>query len=211
MAAPDYDFWLLDLDGTVVDIEERYVRETVTEVGDRLGREFTDLETELLWYGTGQARETILAGASVDPAEFWRVFHDVEDPAARAGATYVYDDAAAFVPERSAPVGLVTHCQPFLTGPVLDALDIRDWFDTVLCCSDETGWKPDPTPVELAMADLGVGRDGQEGVLAGDDTGDVVAAENAGLDAVHVARDGRRTNGCACGDRQVSRLTDLEA
>jgi phosphoglycolate phosphatase len=209
MAGTDYDFWLLDLDGTVVDIERSYIHEVVGEVGDRLGRAFTDAEAELLWYGIGNARETVLSRADVEPERFWAVFHEVEDPAARTGATYVYDDAASVVPGIDRPVGLVTHCQANVTEPVLDALDIGDWFDTVVCCTDETGWKPDPTPVELAMRGLGVA-DGQAGAMAGDDPGDVQAAHNAGLDGIHVSRPGRNWDGDrVAGDRRVSTLREL--
>jgi len=210
MTGRDYDFWLLDLDGTVVDIEQPYIHEVLGEVGARLGHGFTDHEAELLWYGIGNAREEILGGAGIDPGEFWDTFHAVEEPVSRAAATYVYDDAAAFVQGLETPVGVVTHCQEYLTGPVLEQLDIADWFDTVVCCSEETGWKPDPTPVELAMGDLGVGGNGHAGAMVGDDPADVQAAHNAGLDGIHVSRPNRNWAGKrVLGDRRVAELTDL--
>lgn len=209
MTGSAYDFWLVDLDGTVVDIEQSYIHEVLAEVGDRLGQAFTDFEAELLWYGIGNAREEILDGSSVDRERFWDVFHAVEDPRSRAGATYVYDGAAEFVAEVDSPLGVVTHCQEYLTVPVLDHLDITDWFDTVVCCSDETGWKPDPTPVEIAMRDLGVGT-GLAGAMVGDDPADVQAAHNAGLDGIHVSRPRRNWAGKrVLGDRRVSTLADL--
>jgi phosphoglycolate phosphatase len=209
MSSPGYDFWLFDLDGTVVDVDPSYPREVVAAVGDRLGREFTDSEAETLWYGVGGAREALLDSVGVDPEAFWDAFHSVEDPAARARATYVYDDAERVVPALDGPTGLVTHCQPFLTNPILDRLDIRDWFDAVVCCTDETGWKPDPAPVEDVMADLGVA-DGREGVLVGDDPADVGAAWNAGLDAAHVRRVDPGARGqCVLGDHRVDRLDEL--
>ena len=210
MAGDDYDFWLFDLDGTVVDIERPYIHEVMREVGDRLGHGFSDREAELLWYGVGDARTRLLADGGIDPDQFWDVFHEVEDPVARAESTYVYDDAANFLSGVTTPVGVVTHCQAYLTGTVLDHLDIGDWFDTVVCCSDETGWKPDPTPVEMAMSNLDVGHNGHAGVLAGDDPTDVEAAHNAGLDGIHVTRPAHRW-----GDRttrnfdSVAALTDL--
>jgi phosphoglycolate phosphatase len=207
--ADDYDFWLFDLDGTLVDIEPWYPRSVLSTVGDRLGHTFTDREMEILWYGVGGTRDQHLREWDVDPATFWETFHDVEDPQRRAEATYLYDDAA-FVGDIDGPVGLVTHCQPFLTGPVLDALDIGDWFDAVVCCDDEVGWKPDPNPVELTMAQMDVGYNGHAGVLAGDDPYDVGAAWNAGLDAVHVERhDPERRGQCVLGDHRVDSLTEL--
>lgn len=188
MDRDDYDFWLLDLDGTLIDIERAYIYEVFEQVGEQLGVSFTDREAELLWYGIGDARNELLDQKHIDQSGFWDVFHDVEEPDSRADATYLYEDATTVVPALDGPVGIVTHCQEYLTGPVLSSLDIGDWFDTVVCCTDKTGWKPDPGPVELAMEDLGVAHNGHVGVLVGDDPQDIGAAQNAGLDAVHVRR-----------------------
>ncbi len=210
MVGREYDFWLLDLDGTVVDIEQSYIHEVIREVGDRLGHGFTDREAELLWYGIGNARDELLSASDIDRDAFWDTFHEVEKPETRADATYVYDDAADFVPTLSEPVGVVTHCQEYLTGPVLERLDIADWFDTVVCCSDETGWKPDPTPVQMAMRELGVAHNGHVGAMAGDDPQDVEAAHNAGIDGVHVSRPDRNWAGKRVLDApRVAELTDL--
>ena len=204
-----YDFWLLDLDGTLVDVRPDYVSGVFEEVGDRLGREFTDREAEIIWHGLGGSRNEQLAEWGVDVDRFWETFHDVEDAQARAEHTYLYDDAD-FVADLDGPVGLVTHCQQYLTDPVLDRLDIRDWFDTVVCCTEEIGWKPDPEPVELAMDDLGVGYNGHQGVLAGDGPHDIGAAWNAGLDGIHVERhDPSRREQCVLGDYRVTSFDDL--
>lgn len=209
MVAAEYDFWLLDLDGTLIDVDWSYPRETFDRVGDRLGREFTDHEAEILWHGLGGSRDTQLRQWGIDPLEFWDAFHTVEDPQVRAENTFLYPDAE-FVSELDGPVGLVTHCQQFLANPVIDHLDIRDWFDTIVCCTDDLGWKPDPAPVQKAMADLGVGHNGHAGVLAGDGPNDVGAAWNAGLDAVHVERhDPHRRRQCVLGDYRVETFDDL--
>jgi phosphoglycolate phosphatase len=184
----EFDFWLLDLDGTLVDIETTYIYEVFEKVGRDLDVTFTDHEAELLWYGIGDARNTLLDERDIDREQFWQVFHDVEDGQSRAAATYLYDDAESLVPHLDKPVGVVTHCQEDLTDPVLERLDIADWFDTVVCCTDATGWKPDPAPVEMAMRELGVAHNGHTGVLVGDDPQDVGAAQNAGLASVHVTR-----------------------
>ena len=168
--AHTYDFWMFDLDGTIVDIEPSYPTAVVTDVGDRLGVGFTEREAEILWYGLGGVREHVLQRHGIAPDLFWEVFHE----------------------------------------PVLDRLDIRDWFDTVVCCSEETGWKPDPTPVEMAMTDLDVAHNGHEGVLVGDDPDDVGAAWNAGLDAIHVERyDPDERGQCVLGDHRVRGFDDL--
>ena len=209
-----YDFWLFDLDGTIIDAEWRYIRETFDRVGHRLGRRFTDREAEILWHGLGGQRNATLQEFGVDPDPFWVAFHEIEDPQQRADATYLHDDAATLlrtITNRATPIGLVTHCQEFLTTPVLRHLDIADWFDVVVCCTDELGWKPDPDPVRQAMTELGVDDD-HRGALVGDAAVDIGAAWNAGLDGVHVERHGHDTRGrCVLGDYRVRTLESLVA
>ncbi|XVH32171.1 HAD family hydrolase [Haloferacaceae archaeon DSL9] len=210
MVLDEYDFWLFDLDGTVVDAEWAYTRDVFDRVGDRLGRPFSDREAELIWHGLGGARDPVLRSWGIDPAEFWPAFHAEEDPLTRAEATYLHPDAEAILSEIDAPVGIVTHCQQFLTDPVLDHLDIRDWFDTVVCCTEEIGWKPDPAPVERAMTDLGVNGI-HRGVLAGDGESDIGAAWNAGLDGIHVERHGPEHRGqCVLGDYRVASFDEFQ-
>ncbi len=210
MADRDFDFWLLDLDGTIVDVHESYIQDVLEEVGARVGYGFSTEQAHQCWYGTTPTRARVLREADIDQATFWDVFHAVDDPHMRAEATYVYDDAATTVPELSGPVGLVTHCQAALTEPILDSLDIQDWFDTVVCCNDDVGWKPDPEPVHQAMTELDVNPAGSRGVLAGDNIEDVDAALNAGLDAVHIDRESTTApHSVAPRFRRIARLTDL--
>ena len=210
MVSDRYDFWVFDLDGTLIDAEWSYTRDVFDEVGERLGYPFSDREATMLWHGLSGSRNPMLRDWGIDPEEFWPVFHAVEDGQVRAEHSYLHEDAA-FVGDLDAPVGLVTHCQKFLADPVLDALDIRDWFDVVLCCTDETGWKPDPAPVTQVMAAMGVAGNGHRGVLAGDGASDIGAAWNAGLDAIHVERHDPATRGyCVRADYRVEQFTDLD-
>lgn len=207
MDATSYDRWVFDLDGTLVDVESAYVHDLLGRVGDRLGYRFTDREAEAFWHGFGGERNATLEAAGLDPERFWDVFHDEEDAEARANATFLYEDAE-LVGEIDAPTVLVTHCQEYLTGPVLSKLDIADWFDTVVCCTAETGWKPDPTPVERALSRADA-RDGP-GILVGDGPHDIGAAWNAGLDGAHVERHGHERRGlCVVGDHRLDGLDDI--
>lgn len=210
MTPPGYDFWVLDLDGTLVDTEWTYTRAVFDRVGECLDRSFSDREAAVLWHGLGGSRNEYLEGLGFDdPMAFWEVFHAVEDPAARVEATYLHDDAS-FVANLDVPVGLVTHSQPVVANQVLDTLEIRDWFDTVVTCSDDLGWKPDPAPVELAMEHLGVDPAIHDGVLAGDGANDVGAARNAGLASIHVERhDPDRRTGRVRSDYRIASFDEL--
>jgi phosphoglycolate phosphatase len=210
MSSTSYDFWVFDLDGTLVDVEPSYARDVLTLVGEQIGYEFLDEEITAIWYGLASGPDELLLEMGIDPVEFWSTFHAVEDAQARAAATFLYDDAERVLADLDRPVGLVTHCQQYLTDPVLDQLDIRDWFDTVFCCTEESGWKPDPTPVQMTMDAMGTGNNGDQGVLVGDSPHDIGAAWNAGLDGVHVERHGHDRRGlCVLGDHRVTQLDEL--
>jgi len=174
MTAPAYDRWVFDLDGTLVDVEEGYVYDVIGRVDDRLGYEFSERQAEIIWYGLGGERSEWLDSWGIDPDQFWSVFHDEEDAEARADATFLYDDAA-FVAEIDAPTALVTHCQEYLTEPVLRTLDIADWFDSIVCCTADTGWKPDPKPVRTALSTAGA-KTGTGDSTSGDNPHDIGAA-----------------------------------
>jgi len=209
MASGTYDAWLFDLDGTLIDVDPAHPRRVFDEIGDRLGREFTDAEVTTLWHGLGGSRNAQLRRWGIEPESFWDAFHQVEDPARRAEATYLYEDAERLLTEIDAPVGVVTHSQPHLTSAALDHLDIAEWFDTVVCCGDEIGWKPDPDPVYRALDDLGVATE-QTVLLVGDSSSDIGAAWNAGLTAAHVERfDPHERGHCVLADRRVDRLDRL--
>lgn len=218
MAPPAYDFWLLDLDGTLVDVEPGYKRELLTEVGDRLGVSFADHEVERVWHGSTASRQGVLEEKGLGERQFWSTFDAADDPVARVEATFLYEDAAV-VRGLDAPTGIVTHCPAPITERVLAHLDIRDWFETVVCCDETIGWKPDPAPIREAMAGLSVSANGNgangngaAGVYAGDGPHDVGAAWNAGLDGIHVDRHDAALRGeYVLADHSVRAFTDLLA
>jgi len=216
---PEYEFWVFDLDGTLVDVPHSYARTVFDDVGDRLGCAFSDREVTTLWHGLRGSRNDTLRAKGIDPDRFWTAFHEVEDPRARAEVAYLHDDAAV-VGDLDVPVGIVTHSQEYLAHPVLEAVGIADWFDAVVCCDEDLGWKPDPAPVYRALSEMGVtgvadagaAADGGtgRGVLVGDGPGDVGAAWNAGLDAVHVERHSPAVRGrCVRANYRVAAIDDL--
>ncbi|QGN06105.1 HAD family hydrolase [Halorhabdus sp. CBA1104] len=207
---PEYDFWLFDLDGTLVDVEGDYPQQVFDRVGERLDYDFDEREIRVLWHGLTGSRNDQLREWGLDPDQFWPAYHEIEDPTARAQAAYLYDDARELLSTIDAPTGIVTHSQPYLTGPTLETLGLGEQFDAVVCCDGDLGWKPDPAPVERAMGDLGVDTNGHAGVMVGDSPHDVRAAHNAGLDGIHVERfDGTDRPGDIDGEQHVKRLDEL--
>ena len=209
MSPPAYDFWLFDLDGTLVDVEPGYKRELLGAVGDRLGVAFADREVSRLWHGSTASRHDVIAEKGLTEGAFWRAFDAVDDIERRVEATYLFEDAAV-VAGLDGPTGLVTHCPARITERVLGHLDIRDWFDTVVCCDEAVGWKPDPDPLHRAIA--GLPDASGTGVYAGDGPHDIGAAWNAGLDGIHVDRHDAALRGeYVLADRRVRAFTDLLA
>lgn len=206
----EYDFWLFDLDGTLVDVEAAYPRQVFDRVGERLGYEFDDRQVTVLWHGLSGSRNEQLRSWEIDPDRFWPTYHEVEDADARADAAFCYDDARRLLNVLEGPVGIVTHSQRYLAVPTLEAVGLQGEIEALVCCDDQLGWKPDPAPVERAIAELGVTGNGDAGVLVGDSPQDVGAARNAGLDAIHVERfDAELRPGSMETARRVRRLDEL--
>ncbi|MDY6779591.1 MAG: HAD-IA family hydrolase, partial [Halobacteria archaeon] len=98
-----------------------------------------------------------------------------------------YDDVDAL--ERiDAPMGVVTHSPPELAEKALEKTGVEDEFDSVVSCTYETGFKPDPTPIETCMEDIGAEPDST--IMVGDSVSDVKGARNAGIVAGHIDRVG---------------------
>jgi len=207
MVAGSYDCWCFDLDGTLVDVNPGYIESVLTDTAEALETAFDNREQLQLWYGTDGVRRATLDSHGISVAEFWRTFEQVRTPGARVDASFLYPDAEA-VGRLDAPVGLVTHCPREITLDVLEALDIRDWFDAVVCCDEEVGWKPDARPVHRTLKRMAVDpkalANGTDGALVGDAPCDVGAAWNAGLDGIHVERHDPTLRGrCVRADHRV--------
>lgn len=80
-------------------------------------------------------------------------------------------------------IGLVTNGGPDTQSPKIDALGIRDRFETVVLAGYETAAKPDPEPFRRALADLDASA--REAVYVGNSlSSDVAGANRSGLRSV---------------------------
>jgi phosphoglycolate phosphatase len=186
-----FDFYVFDLDGVLVDVRDSYRREVFQDVGDELGRSFTEDEMDRLWYGLGSDRKEILRDWGYDPREFWEVFDAIDTPERRVEHTYAYDDTKV-LDEIEAPKGVVTHSPPALADRALEKTGLGEKFDSVVCCSYELGYKPEPEPIRVCLDEIGASPD--DTVMIGDSVSDVRGAWNAGLTAGHIDRVGHRVN-----------------
>lgn len=87
-------------------------------------------------------------------------------------------------------LGLVTNGAPDMQRTKLDAVDLADAFETVVFAGHDAPRKPDPTPFDRALSDLGVDHD--HAVHVGNSpTSDVAGARAAGVRSVWLREEGR--------------------
>ena len=206
---PDYDFWLFDLDGTLIDTDPSYTSSIFSSVGEQIEYDLTETQILEIWYGIHGPRSPYLKSIGIDPELFWDTYHSIEDPTNRAKSTFLFPDSN-FISNLDLPIGLVTHCQEHLTFPILDHLGISSWFDVVICCNDSIGWKPNPSPLKLAMKRMGMGPH-NKGVMVGDSPHDITAANNAGISSIYITRPPHLAMDSNIGyDFHISSLNELQ-
>jgi HAD superfamily hydrolase (TIGR01549 family) len=190
-----YDGLLLDHDGVVVTLSEMDRLESAARGALRdVGVE--EPAADAVEALTIRVSESDLQGLSrrygVDPGRLWRARDDrVRDALAEeteTGRKRPYDDTAA-LREVSVPMGIVSNNQTRIVRPILDRYDLDGLFGTVRAREPTRASlarkKPEPTYLEAAMDDLGVGNP----LYVGDSESDVVAGRRAGVDTAFIRRE----------------------
>lgn len=187
-----FDAVLFDLDGTLChrtqDTETLY-REAFDSVGVERFAEPAALwacldgppehDDQVGYIGAGFARLAAKHGRTdADPLALAAALTDrIDDSQVEldAGAREALDSARAV-----GPVGLVTNGPQRRQGVKLDALGIREYFETTVYAYDLPRRKPHATPFERALDDLGVAP--SEALYVGNSLDyDVAGAQNAGI------------------------------
>ena len=187
-----YDAYLFDLDGTLVDTAPDLMaglNVCLAEHG------YTEVDEELTrrWVGHGAAKmieqALVHQGSDEPPAHLAKSMFD-----------RFLDHYSLHIADRSTPypgvrealdslgqhavLGVVTNKVSRLTTPLLDALDLAQCFEVVVC-SDTVGvFKPAADPALHACASLGVAP--ARTLFVGDSITDVQCARAAGCDVVCV-------------------------
>ncbi|WP_247730548.1 HAD family hydrolase [Halovivax limisalsi] len=105
-------------------------------------------------------------------------------------------------------LGLVTNGGPDTQSVKIDALDVRDSFETIVLAGYETAAKPDPEPFERALAELEA--DPDESVYVGNSLDhDVAGASACGMRTVWYPNDSARTAPTPEPDHRIDGLADL--
>jgi phosphoglycolate phosphatase len=107
------------------------------------------------------------------------------------------------------PLAIVTNKATRFVQPHLERASFGDWFDAIVGGDDAPAKKPDPAPLALAAARLGV--DVRRMLMVGDSANDVACARAAGAPVVAVSygyREGRTVQELAA-DAIVDSLGEL--
>jgi pyrophosphatase PpaX len=175
---------LFDLDGTLIDSGPIILASFRHATRSVLGREIPD--RELVASAPGSTLEVQMS--AFDPERV-----DELVAAYRAHNTPLHDeleccrgmeDVLRELKAQGRRLGVVTAKRRMTVGLAFKRLGIEPWFDVVVTCDDTTAHKPDPEPIELALARLGARAD--DAAYVGDSPFDVAAARGAGVFAVAV-------------------------
>lgn len=191
------DTILLDLDGTLVDSAPDLAA-AVDQMLRALGRPVAGEALVRQWVGNGAAILVRRAMAGQFDYEngppvpeldfkqaldlFFAAYADLNGRYAR-----VYPGVVPFLAEardRGCSLGVVTNKPRAFTGPLLELMDLDEWFGIAVSGDTLPVRKPDPAPLHHAMEFLGGGV--ASTLMVGDSITDVHSARNAGIPVVAV-------------------------
>jgi phosphoglycolate phosphatase len=183
---------IFDLDGTIIDNDDAYMELMLRRVGSDLGHDLTLKHAKELWYSiNSETRDSVIEGWGFDPDRFWTVFNKYENIDEKLRSTYLHEDTAILkgIP---LPKGIVTHTSYDHTDKLLKKVGMRQYFDPIVACTEDTGYKPSPLPIIYCVMSMKLKPD--DVVYIGDTLSDMLAARNAGVKSVYVNRFNRPIN-----------------
>ena len=181
---------IFDLDGTIIDNDDGYMELMLKRVGSEIGRDLGLRHARELWYSIGAvSRDEVIARWGIDPDRFWSVFNKYESLDEKLASTYLHRDALA-LKYIGVPMGIVTHTSLEHTSKLLEHVGMRPYFDPIIACTEDTGYKPSPLPMIYCVMTMRLGFD--EVLYVGDTVSDMMAAREAHIKCVYVNRFDRR-------------------
>ena len=180
---------IFDLDGTIIDNREDYMELMLKRVGNDLGRDLTLGHARELWYAIdAESRDEVIKRWGINPDKFWTIFNKYENVEDKLKSTYLHPDAEV-LKGLDLPKGIVTHTSYDHTDKLLSLVGMRPFFNPIIACTEDTGYKPSPLPLLYCVIDMQLRPD--EVIYVGDTLSDMMAAKNAGIKSVYINRYGR--------------------
>jgi len=177
----DYDYYLFDWDGTLMNSTEIWVQ----AMHENLLKYNLNLPREVLLASMGDWKDLIKHGL---PADEHPKYHIVtgELAAARMPAAPLYEGAKEMLhalKKEGKKLGLVTASRPMIIEAMLAKHGLDDIFEVIVTSDDVAEHKPHPAGILKALEQLGA-TDKTRAVMIGDTTRDTLAAKNAGIDHI---------------------------
>ncbi len=179
-----------DLDGTLVDSAPG-LADAVDMALKAFGLPAAGVERISTWIGNGAdvmvERAVRWAEGDVSP-EFCQKIRDKFDhyyAETAASGSKLYPqvkETLAALKAKGVPMGLITNKPTPFVAPLLNSLDIAEYFTVVIGGDDVAQKKPHPAPIYLMLAKLGLRA--SELVFVGDSRNDIQAAQAAGCRCV---------------------------
>lgn len=177
---------IFDLDGTIIDNYDSYMELMLKRVGKDMGVSFSLQQAKDLWYSiNAESRDEVILRWGLNPDRFWTIFNRYESLDEKLRNTYLHKDAAS-LRELNVPKGIVTHTAYDHTDKLLKLVGMREYFDPIIACTEDTGYKPSPLPLIYCVMKMGL--DFDEVLYVGDTSSDMLAAKNAGIKCVYINR-----------------------
>ncbi len=196
---------IFDLEGTIIDNNEDYMELMLRRVGKELGRDLGIKHARELWYSIdAESRDQVIQRWGLNPDRFWTIFNKYEDVEEKVRSTYLHDDTA-ILRGLKMPKAIVTHTSYDHTDRLLKKVGMRQYFNPIVACTEDTGYKPSPLPLIYCVVDMRLGPD--DVVYIGDTLSDMMAAKNAGIKSVYINRFGRHIG--ATPDYEIDSLAKL--
>ena len=122
----------------------------------------------------------------------------------------LFPDAAQLLPELSQrlPLALVTNGAPDLQHFKIDASGVRPYFQSIVVSGELGIGKPHPAPMQRALQQLNC-QPAHAAMVGNNLTSDIAGAQNTGVHAIWLNRDGSRTPGNAHPDIIIPSLSEL--
>ena len=174
---------LFDLDGTLIDSVPD-IQAAVNHVFEAEGQAGFDLATVTGFVGNGLPMlvRRAMAARSLDAAAHDRLTQAVlaRYTTAGSGLTRVYPGVSAaleLLQTAGHPMGICTNKPEAAARQILEELDLAQFFQSIVGGDRLSVLKPDPAPLHLCMAELGV----ETALFVGDSEIDAAAAQQANL------------------------------
>jgi len=181
--APRWGAVLFDLDGTLADTVELILRSYRHTMKAHLGRELPDerwlanLGRPLRYQLRGFARDEEETDAMFSTyVAFQKTVHD-----RMVGPYPGVREVVARLRQSGVLLGVVTSKRRTMAERTLSRCGLDGEFDVIVCADDVARGKPDPEPVRLALARLGLSAQPERVLFVGDSPFDVRAGMAAGV------------------------------